>query len=573
MRFKRNFLGLLSIVLIPAASIAWMADALWGDGDYYYEVKKGLRLFGDIYKHVTEKYVDEITPHGFIRAGIDGLLQDLDPYTIYYEGEESSELDLLMQGKYGGIGVSIGVKDGYLTVISTADQSPGHRAGILPGDRILSVDGFTSHDLNYQELSNMVRGEPGTLVRLTISRPGLERTLEFELVREMVHVENITYHAVLEGGVGYIKLTKFAKDADAEFAAALKELERQGMKSLVIDIRGNPGGLLEVAIDIANHFIRRGETITFTRGRTAESNRIYKATRDPGYEKLPVAVLVDEGSASASEILSGALQDLDRAIIVGSPTFGKGLVQTIYPLQERNSVLKITTAKYYTPSGRSIQKPGYRQSKPRRVQSRDTENDTFGDGDGTIRDDQTDREDSASFRTLSGRRVFAHGGIQPDIVVKNNPISPYFAEILRRGIIFDFATHFVARHSRIDSLFEMQEQDMTALRKLVDSSGFHFISSVEKSLDGLDSLTRTAGFPDEFEQNLEELRAIAVDERKKEFEKNYVLIKRTAEQEIISRFYGNRGRIAASLRNDIVLASATKVLSDQLRYDAILAGR
>lgn len=573
MQIKRHFIGYLSMLIITAMSVAWIADALWGEGDYYYEVKKGLRLFGDIYKHVTEKYVDDITPHGFIRAGIDGLLQDLDPYTIYYEGEESSELDLLMQGKYGGIGISIGVKDGFLTVISTADQSPGHRAGILPGDRILSVDGFTSQDLNYQELSNMVRGEPGTLVRLTVSRPGLERTLEFELVREMVHVENITYHGVLDGGVGYIKLTKFAKNADVEFAAALKELERQGMKSLVIDIRGNPGGLLEVAIDIANHFIRRGETITYTRGRTAEANRVYKATRDPGYVKLPVAVLVDEGSASASEILSGALQDLDRAVIVGAPTFGKGLVQTIYPLQERNSVLKITTAKYYTPSGRSIQKPGYRQSKVRRAQLRESESETFGDGDPNAGTAKKADEDSLTFHTSAGRTVYAHGGVQPDIVTRGTAISPYFTEILRRGIIFDFATHYVSKYGRVDSLFEMREDDMAALRHLVDSSNFHFVSSVEKSLDALDSLARQSGFPEEFKQDLDELRSVAVAERKREFEKNYRLIKHTVEQEIISRVYGNRGRIAASLRNDVVLSSAIRVLSDQLQYDAILAGR
>ncbi len=557
--------------IVLAGSVAWT-----GDGDYYQEVKKGLRLFGDIYKNVTEKYVDEIRPGEFIRAGIDGLLADLDPYTVYYEGSETSELDLLMLGKYGGIGVSIGVKDGYLTVISTADQSPGRRAGILPGDRIVAVDGQTLGTLNYQEMSNLVRGDPGTKVHLTIVRPGLERTLEFQLIRETVHVENISYAGMIADGVGFIKLTKFSKNAEVEFAGAMEDLQRRGMKSLIIDLRGNPGGLLEVGIDIANQFIRRGSIITVTRGRTAESNRVYQATRDPRYPELPLAVLVDEGSASASEVLAGALQDLDRAVIIGMPTFGKGLVQSVYPLQERNSVLKITTAKYYTPSGRCIQKANYRGSHVRRGALIDnTENETFGQSQQMLRLDST--ADTTTYRTASGRKVYGNGGIQPDVVVQEEPPTEYVSEILRRGLIFDFVTRhyqFLTQHAlSIDSAYEISDSDLNAFRTLVDTTRFEYVSRIEQRLSEVDTLARTGHYPDDFGRQLSALRKTVRSHREGEFHRNAQTIKRTIELEMISRALGNHGRIAAALREDRVVAEARKVLSEKTRYQMILSGR
>jgi carboxyl-terminal processing protease len=569
---------LLLVLMVGMGSSAggWLAGGFPLGQDYYDEVRRGLRLFGDVYKNLTEKYVDELSPHDVLRAGIDGMLASLDPYTAYYEGDESGDLDVLMMGKYGGIGISVGIKNGAITVISTMDGSPAHRAGILPGDRIIAVDGLTAKSLRLQEMSTYVKGEPGTKVRLTIVREGEPHPLEMELVREMIAVENIAYAGVVDDGIGYVKLTKFSKTANADFVGALKSLNKSGMKGLIVDLRGNPGGLLDAAIDITNQFVRKGQMITYTRGRAAESTRYYRADNEPLLPDLPLVVLVDGGSASASEIVAGALQDLDRAVIVGSTTFGKGLVQTVYPLQEKNAVLKITTAKYFTPSGRCIQRDPY-PAKTSKAIARDDEltgpYDTFGVGDAPLDSAGTDSGSVKRFETQSGRTVLGNGGVTPDVTVARPMVPLYFTQLLKHGMIFDFATAFVARHRHIDSTFTVSDSLLADFRSFLRGRQFDYRSAGEAELDRLVDVSRKSRYSDGFLNKLERLRNDLVPEKERDFENSLPLIRNTLEQEILSRYYGSKARILTVLKYDAVYREALQLLRDKHKYKHILAGQ
>ncbi len=572
--------GTLAILLLSVTFLGgWFAESLVGD-DYYYEVKRGIRLFGDIYKNITEKYVDEVSPKEFIRSGIDGLLATLDPYTVYYEGNESNDLDALMMGKYGGIGISVGIKDGFITVITTLDGSPAQRAGILPGDRIVSVNGLTAHDISLQEMSNYVKGEPGSTVKLTILREGQDHRMDFELVREMIAIENIAYAGVLQGSVGYIKVTKFSKTANFDFVRALKDLKQAGMQSLIVDLRGNPGGLLDVAIDMTNQFVKKGETITLTKGRVADATRSYQAANEPLFPDLPLIVLVDGGSASASEIVSGALQDLDRAVIIGSTTFGKGLVQTVYPLQERDAVIKITTAKYFTPSGRCIQKEDY-AAKRLRKQEKPTEDerenfDTFGydaEGADTLRTDSARTEAQQVFKTAGGRKVYANGGITPDIEIPLGEYTVYFREILKRGLIFDFATNFVAHHAKIDSDFAVGDAVMDEFRQYLVSRNFNYVSAAENYTESIAALAKKNHFNSSTSETVDLLRKHLQNEKQKDFENSRPLLARTLEQEIIGRYFGNKARIVRSFKYDPAYQEAMGLLKNREKFKQVLAGK
>ncbi len=552
------------------------------DGDYYREVKRGLRLMGDVYKNISEKYVDEIPPREFMRTGIDEMLQTLDPYTAFYEEAESGDLNALMNGKYGGIGVNVGIRAGYITVISTLTGSPAQKSGILPGDRIFSVDGETSKTLKIQDMSARVKGDPGSKVRLSILREGSDVPLSFELIREMIPLENISYFGVSKDNVGYIKLNKFSRTAGSDFNRALKEMKQQNMQSLILDLRGNPGGLLDAAIEITNQFVKKGEMITYTRGRIEDANRDYKATNDPLYPGLPLAVLVDGGSASASEIESGSLQDLDRAVVIGSNTFGKGLVQTVYPLVERDAVIKITTAKYFTPSGRCIQKEFYSHKRaPRESKKADDEEDTHENWIDTFGFDESEESRAASdtsqppipksFMTKNGRIVYSNGGVKPDVELSQDASTPYMREILKGGFIFDFATRYRAKNARIDSNFTADEKLMSEFKSYLGQRKFVFHSESEKSLNLLKSRSIEHQYSSEFVSRIENLKSDLIREEARDFELSKQSIKKYVEIEIVSRYWNESARVEYTLMEDRYYQEALGLLKDKAKFHKILA--
>jgi carboxyl-terminal processing protease len=339
-------------ILFPILFGLWFIFVGASKPDLYKKVKKNQALINDVYRHLITNYVDDIDLDAFTKMSIDNMLMDLDPYTVFLENEERSGIEMLTKGKYGGVGIQIGRRDNMLTVISPMENSPAKRAGILAGDRVIKIDGNETIDMTMDAAAKLIRGEKGTHVILTIERFGENGWIDYSLIREDIKVKDVSYFGMLDDQTGYIRLTRFSKNSTKEVKKAVKVLLDENMAGLIIDLRDNPGGLLNSAVDILDMFIDQGETLVWTAGKTRRSHRKYKSKSVPVIpNEINVAVLINQGSASASEIVSGVIQDLDRGVVIGRPSFGKGLVQTVYKIDRERS-LKITTAKYYIPSGR-----------------------------------------------------------------------------------------------------------------------------------------------------------------------------------------------------------------------------
>ena len=408
----------------------------------YKQIKDSQRTFNSVYKYLVAHYVDDLDIEKFTKMSIDNMLADLDPYTVYLEDEQRNNIDLITKGKYGGVGIQIGKRDDYLTVISPMPDSPAEKAGIISGDIILFIDSTSTKGLSMDGAAKLIRGIKGSEVNLTIQRFGEDSNFIFTLIRGDIKIKDITYSGIFDDRIGYIKLTKFSKNSAIELEKSLNVLIGSGMESLILDLRDNPGGLLKSAISILDLFIDPNNLLVWTEGKAKQSNKKYFSKTTPVVpSNFPIVVLINGGSASASEIVAGALQDLDKAVIVGNQSFGKGLVQTVYNIDRRRS-LKITTAKYYIPSGRLIQKDGYLPEDLLLNKS---------------------NEDSL-FETVGGRLVLGGGGITPDYTVKTDPVGPLLAECWRNGLFFSF----VKKHKNLFESYLDVESDMTVLNQFED---------------------------------------------------------------------------------------------------------
>ena len=517
------------------------------DTDLYLKINKGIDVFGRVYREITVNYVDEIDPEKFMQAGIDGMLGTLDPYTVYIDKEEGDEVDLLTTGKYGGIGVTIGARDGALKVITVMDGYSAQRAGIIPGDRLIEVGGVTVGTKKPDEVRSLTRGEPGTEVKVIIERDGVKKPIEFALIREEIQVKNVTYAGFLGDGIGYIRLERFSRKAGEEVRQAIKEMKIQGdIKGLVLDLRGNPGGLLDAAVDVVSKFVPRGSPIVTTKGRKPEADKAYQSTEEPLLPSTPLVVLTDRGSASASEIVAGALQDLDRALIVGTRTFGKGLVQTILPLNF-GAQLKITTARYYIPSGRSIQEIDY--------QHRD-KNGVFATVPDSLR-----RE----FKTLRGRKEFEFGGIAPDSVVRDEDVGPMVRELLKRALLFKFANSYITAHKG-EKITGIDESILSAFRTFLDREKFDYQEEMEGKITDLRQVAERSHYTPEVSETLDRLELTLQKEKTHGFERYKDHITNELNIEIMARLEGDRGRIEASLKGDLPLLAAEGLLKDRKTY-------
>jgi len=408
----------ISVISVAVIAIGLFSLALT-KSDIYRELARSQRLINEVYKSLITRYADRLDTEKFTKTVINNILDDLDPYTVYMEEDEKEGLDLLTRGKYGGVGINLGERDKKLTVISPIDDSPAQRKGIIAGDVIVKIDGLLSKEMSLDDAASHIRGPKGTDVTLSIKRFGNEQLIDFVLTRDDVTVKDVTYAGMLDDETGYIRLTRFSKNSGPELRSSILNLQRDNARRIIIDLRDNPGGLLQSAIEILDMIIQKGDLLLSTKGRLAEANKQYVARKKPIIEDdVKIAILINEGSASASEIIAGAVQDLDRGVIVGTSSFGKGLVQSVYGLDGSGKrSLKVTTAKYYIPSGRLIQKPGYINE------------------DLVIRED---KEDSL-FVTVGGRTVKGGGGITPDYEVVMPKSKPLLLECCRKGLFFSFA--------------------------------------------------------------------------------------------------------------------------------------
>ena len=513
----------------------------------YKQIRDSQATINSVYRHLITHYVDDIDLEKFTKLSIDNMLSDLDPYTVYLIKDQRSNLDMLTKGKYGGVGIQIGKRDKRLTVISPMDNSPAKRAGIVSGDIIVKIDDQITDDMSMDDAAKLIRGQKGSSVTLTIERFGYDEWTDYDLIRESIKVKDVSYAGMLNETTGYIRLVRFSKNSASEMETALSKLLANDMSSLILDLRDNPGGLLNSAVGILDMFIEKGELLVWTGGKTKQSHRKYFSKNKPIVPgNIQIAVLINKGSASASEIVSGVMQDLDRGVVIGRQSFGKGLVQTIYNLDKDKS-LKVTTAKYYIPSGRLIQRKGY---LPDELLADSSEVDTL-------------------FETIGGRRVMGGGGIKPDHIIDLEPISPIFSACRRNGLFFTF----VQKNNHLYESFDDVSSDNTLMDQfedLVYSSDLDILLKGESSyLDTREMFIRldsnnvsVIGAIDLLDRYFEE-QALTQFDREKKILKNWIMM------EFAEHFNGMKGRIRIMSEIDMDMIKALETLQDPFVYKEV----
>ncbi|MBA4312887.1 MAG: S41 family peptidase [Chlorobiaceae bacterium] len=549
---NRQRRGKLIILFLTIS--AFIFGFTMSDGDYFFKINKSIDIFGRVYKEIALNYVDEVDPEKFMESGIDGLLSTLDPYTTFITESEAEEVELITVGKYGGIGITVGSRDGYITVLSLMEGYSAQRQGIQPGDRIIDVDGKMIVGLKAEDLRTLTRGEPGSELRLKIERDGEEKHLEFVLVREEIQLKNITYSDYIKDSIAYIKLERFSRGAGDELRLALKDLKlKHQIGGVILDLRGNPGGLLDVAVDVVEKFLPKGSLIVSTRGRQPETERKFFATEDPMLPQVPLVILVNNRSASASEIVAGAVQDLDRGIILGTRTFGKGLVQTITPLVY-NTQLKLTTAKYYTPSGRCIQEIDY----------------THRNKDGIF--SPVPESAKKTFKTLKGRLELEAGGIQPDTVVSEVEQSEFYNYLTRKAMFFKFANIYVQAHKDTPKVFESVELT-EKLKQYLDSVKFTFQDEIETKYLELCAKSEKCKYSAAVREQFEKLKSMLKEEKPDLVQQYADEILPTLRAEIMNRYKGERGRVEEMLKDDPQVIAASGLIANKKEYARRLESR
>ena len=545
---RRNGI-IVAIVLITVAFFSFKS----GD-DRNFQIAKNLDIFNSIVKELDMFYVDTIDPNKTIREGIDNMLYSLDPYTVYYPENDQDELEMMVKGSYGGIGslIRYNPKSKYTVIAEPYEGMPAAESGLKAGDLLLEIDG---KDLKgNSDVSTLLRGQVGTSFKLKVQRPGVKEPLEFNIVRRSIQMPTIPYYGVMDGQVGYINLSSFSGNPSKDFKKAFLDLKKQGITSLVIDLRNNGGGLLDQAVEIVNMFVPRGKTIVTTKGKIKQASNTYKTLREPLDTDIPIAVLVNSGTASSSEILSGSLQDLDRAVIVGNRTYGKGLVQVPRSLPYGGN-LKITTSKNYIPSGRCVQAIDYAHRNE----------------DGSVA--RIPDSLTTVFHTAAGREVRDGGGVSPDIEVKQERLPNILFYLVRDNLIFDYATDYCLKHPAIASAkeFELTDADYEEFKNKVKGADFKYDQQSEKILNTLKEAAEFEGYmkdaSDEFKA-LENKLKHNLDRDLDYFSKD---IKKMIAEEIIKRYYYQEGAIIQQLKDDKDLDEAVKVLTNPERYQQILS--
>ena len=523
----------------------------------FFEVSKNLDIFTTLYKELNTYYVDELHPDRLVQSGVDEMCNSLDPYTDYITEENMADYRTQTTGRYGGIGAIIGTRGEWVTITDPYEGFPAARAGLRAGDKVISIDGKTAKKLSSDDVSHMLKGKAGTSVIVKIARmaaDGSEKESEYTLMREEIKIKNVPYYGTVTKDIGYIRLTGFTEKASSEVRNALNMLvAKNKVKGVIFDLRGNPGGLLNEAINVSNVFVDKNTEIVSTRGKTEDQNKQYTTLNDAVDTKLPIVVLVDGGSASAAEIVTGSLQDLDRAVVVGQRTYGKGLVQSTHSLPY-NAKLKITTAKYYIPSGRCIQAINYADRGQ----------------DGSVKR----KADSlkVAFKTKGGRTVYDGVGIDPDIKMEPERLSQITIALITKNIIFDYATEFRAKHESIGSPknFEMSDKEYDEFVAYVTKQDFTYTTQSEKIIEELKKTAEKENAFAAIEPDYETMKKAMMHDKTQDLLKEKKQIKGIIEEEIASRYTLNAGRIEASFKSDVEITKAMELLNDEAKLKSLL---
>ncbi len=542
---KRNALifSLFAFLFIAANNRA--------DHGKYFEISKNIEIFTTLYKELNTYYVDDVDPSKLMRTGVDAMLNSLDPYTNYISESDIEGYRYITEGKYNGVGASFDKVGETVFITDIFEGSPSQKAGLKAGDKILMVDGKNALNRSVDEVGDILKGAPATEVELTIARPQLDgsnKTLKIKVKRDEVTEQNVPYFGMLDDKTGYIVLTTFMRDAGENVEKAFKELkeENPNMKSLVFDLRGNGGGLLNEAVNICNIWIPKSEMVVTTKGKVIDWDRSFKTLNPSVDEQMPIVVLVDKGTASASEIVSGTLQDYDRGVVMGQRSYGKGLVQNMRDIGY-NSKLKLTTAKYYIPSGRCIQAVKYENGKP--VELPDS-----------LR---------AVFKTKAGRPVLDGGGIRPDVAIDKAADLGLMKTLQEKYLIFDYVTQFALKNPTIDAPEKFKFDDFDGFVAFLAKRNFQYDSESEKLIKKLREEAKKEKYA-AIESELMAIESKVLADKKNDVQKHKAEIVHEIENEIISRYYFEKGMIKMNLRNDAEIESAIKLLNDPTKYKGLL---
>ena len=545
---RRKIIFLSSLALM----IVFTSGFILNNSDIYFEISKNIELFGKVYKEISFNYVDNIDPQEFMRAGIKGMLSKLDPYTVFIDEKNQDDIDLLTNGKYGGVGISIGVRNDKVTILEILDGYAAQKQGLRIGDVITNIGENIVTSEKIDEISSLVKGEPGTSVQIKVLRSNEPDTLIFNLIREEVIIKNLSFADFYPENSNnvYLKLTNFSRSAGDEVRSALIQLKnKKEIKSIILDLRGNPGGLLDVAVDICDKFLKKDLLIVSTRGRDISSEKKYYAIEEPLAGKEKLIVLINGSSASASEIVAGAIQDHDRGAILGTQSFGKGLVQTITPLSF-NTSLKITTAKYFTPSGRCIQKIDYSK-----------DNDVIPVSDSLKKD---------IFSTDNKRVVYSAGGITPDTTVKNDSESDLLKDLLAKGIIFNFADNYYYSNEKSDFNKLNDDKIMTEFKQYLVHSNYEYESDLENKIADVVRHLKERHNAKKMETTLEKLKTEVNEMFEIEFKENLNEILKSLKIELAYRYNGIDGGMREKLKYDKQFTTALNVLMNEVVYSELL---
>ena len=537
---------ILIIGLIGCFGIA----AVRVDSGKYFEMAKNLEIFANIYKELNKNYVDELDPAKLMRVGIDAMLNDLDPYTNYYSESDIEVARFMTEGRYSGIGAGVKQIGDYPVIIDVFENCPAFKAGLRAGDVIVAVDGQNAKGKSPDSVYDIMKGTPGTEMEVTIRRPGAAQDLKLKVKRKEVDVPNVPYSGMVSTDVGYVNLTTFTRDAGANVQKAIVALKEKNpeMKSIVLDLRGNGGGLLNEGVNLVNVFVPKGELIVSTRGKVADWDHSYKTTNAPYDEKMSVVILVDKGTASSSEIVSGSLQDLDRAVVMGQRTYGKGLVQNFHEVGY-NARMKLTTAKYYIPSGRCIQGVSYQNGLPVNIPD-------------SLR---------TPFKTRGGRRVLDGGGILPDVFIDKEIKSAVVKSLIDQNVIFDYVTQYMIGHPTAPAIVnDFRFNDFEDFTQFVIRKNFNADTETDKLITQLRAEAAKENYAGTIENELKAMQTKVGTAKKAEIAAYKTDLIHLIEKEIASRYYFEKGKIQIGLRNDKEVDEAVKLLHDNVRYTSLL---
>lgn len=537
---------LVSVVIIGIVSFT-------GPSERYFEIAKNLDIFATLFKEVNALYVDDVNPNQLVRTGIDAMLNSLDPYTNYIPEDEVEDFRTLNTGQYGGIG-AVTREIGDRTVVTMIMEGfAAQKGGLKIGDEIVKIDDISLSSVSRDESNHLMKGQVGTPVKLTIKRPGMNTPMDLTFKREKIKVSNVPYYGFIANDIGYIQLSDFTPDAGKEVKNALLALKEQGAKGVVLDLRGNPGGLLIEAVNVTNIFIPKGQKVVSTKGKIPENNLSYETLNPPADTEIPLAILINRGSASASEIVAGTIQDYDRGVIIGEKSFGKGLVQVSRPLSY-NSQLKVTTAKYYTPTGRCIQVLDYSHRRP--------------DGSvGSIPDSL-----KKAFQTTNGRTVYDGGGIDPDVKLEAAEAHPLTQVLFEKGLIFDYVTEYVLKHPQAPDAktFSLSDDEYLQFVNWMKGKNYTYQSYLEYQLKEFEKEAEQERYYPDLKGQLAQIENKIAESKKNELMLYKDQVKMLLEEDIVARFHLEKGGVENGFRYDNDVSKAVSVLHDPTQYKKIL---